>query len=58
VKDRAVLIRFSNEIAAVTREPMILHTFAGGRDGDTPNGDFIVDRKSDLYGTKQLLRTA
>lgn len=54
MKDRAVLIRFSNEIAAVTREPMILHTFAGGRDGDTPNGDFIVDRKSDLYGTKQL----
>lgn len=42
------------EIVAGSRELKVLHTFAGGRDGDMPNGDLIVDAKGDLYGTTQF----
>ena len=41
-------------IVAGTREPKILHKFSGGRDGDTPNGDLVVDSEGDLYGTTQF----
>ena len=42
------------EIVGGTRELKILHTFAGGGDGDTPNGDLAVDEKGNLYGTTQF----
>jgi uncharacterized repeat protein (TIGR03803 family) len=42
------------EIASDTRDTRILHAFAGGRDGNTPNGDLIVDGKGDVYGTTQF----
>lgn len=42
------------EIIAGTRAAKTLHVFAGGRDGDTPNGDLAVDREGNLYGTTQF----
>jgi uncharacterized repeat protein (TIGR03803 family) len=41
------------EIMAGTHEAKKLHSFVGGRDGATPNGDLVIDRKGDLYGTTQ-----
>lgn len=42
------------EIVASTHESKTLHTFAGGRDGDTPSGDLVIDSEGNLYGTTQF----
>lgn len=42
------------EIVAGTHEAEVLHIFAGSPDGGTPNGNLVIDRRGDLFGTTQL----
>jgi uncharacterized repeat protein (TIGR03803 family) len=41
------------EITATSRKKKILHRFLGGHDGYNPDGNLIVDRKGDLFGTTE-----
>ncbi|MGA2966455.1 MAG: choice-of-anchor tandem repeat GloVer-containing protein [Terriglobales bacterium] len=34
--------------------PTIIHTFTGGKDGDTPEGTPVLDRAGNLYGTTEF----
>ena len=42
------------EIATGSHKEKTLHRFLGGDDGSTPDGNLIVDRKGDLFGTTQF----
>lgn len=42
------------EIVAGTHVEKTLHRFSDGRDGGTPEGNLILDRKGDLFGTTQM----
>jgi uncharacterized repeat protein (TIGR03803 family) len=39
------------EIAAGSHKEKILHRFLGGHDGINPDGNLIIDRKGDVFGT-------
>ena len=44
------------EIAAGSHDERVLHIFSGGRggrDGNTPNGNLIIGRRGNLFGTTQ-----
>lgn len=41
------------EIAAGSHKEKTLHTFLGRHDGNTPDGNLVLDRNGDLFGTTQ-----
>jgi uncharacterized repeat protein (TIGR03803 family) len=41
------------EITATSHKEKTLHRFLGGQDGNTPDGNLVLDRHGDLFGTTQ-----
>ena len=39
------------KVAAVTHKVTVLYRFKGGRDGEHPGGNLVMDKAGDLYGT-------